>query len=68
MILKNLQLQNLEKKYKRNIITYPIIIANKTWGVINIEKMPFQKYNEYAETFIAIIIALSSSVLQKAID
>ncbi len=51
----------------RNLITFPIQIENRIWGVLNIEEMPFIKYNQYTERLLFIIISLIEPALQKAV-
>jgi GGDEF domain-containing protein len=52
----------------RNLITMPIAFNKKVWGVLNIEEMPFVKYNQYTEKLLEIIISLSKPILSRAVD
>jgi predicted signal transduction protein with EAL and GGDEF domain len=52
----------------RNLITMPIPINKKIWGVLNIEEMPFIRYNQYTEKLLEIIISLAEPALSRAID
>ncbi len=52
----------------RNILTYPIIINRIVWGVLNIEEMPFLKYNRYTEQVLQMIINLAAPSLEKAYE
>ncbi len=52
---------------KQNIITVPINIGSQVWGVINIEAMPFVKYNMYSEQLIMMISDLSAPIISNAI-
>jgi polysaccharide biosynthesis protein PelD len=64
-----LQFENLKRIDRgRNLITFPIEIGNSIWGVLNIEEMPFIKYNQYSERLLFIIISLLEPPLQKAIE
>ena len=64
-----LQYDNLRRLYDdRNIITFPIQIENQIWGVLNIEELPFVKYNLYTERLLFIIISLIEPSLNKAVD
>lgn len=64
-----LQYDNLRRIYDdRNIITFPIEIENQIWGVLNIEELPFIKYNLYTERLLFIIISLIEPSLQKAVE
>jgi polysaccharide biosynthesis protein PelD len=63
-----LQYDNLAKMDKgRNLITLPINIEKKVWGVLNVEEMPFEKYNLYSERLLQIIISLAEPALEKAL-
>lgn len=63
-----LQYDNLKKMENgRNLITLPITVARRTWGVLNIEEMPFEKYNMYTERLLYIIINLAEHSIEKAI-
>jgi GGDEF domain-containing protein len=52
----------------RNIITIPISAGRKIWGVLNIEEMPFAKYNLYSERLLLLIMALAGPALERAIE
>jgi len=52
----------------RNLITMPIPINKKIWGVLNIEEMPFVRYNRYTEKLLEIIISLAEPALSRAVD
>ncbi|MCD6122799.1 MAG: diguanylate cyclase [Spirochaetales bacterium] len=52
----------------RNLFTIPILAGRKVWGILNIEEMPFEKYNLYTERMIQLIITLSSGALEKALE
>lgn len=51
-----------------NILTLPIGAGNAVWGVLNIEEMPFGKYNFHTERILQIIINLTGPTLQKALE
>jgi hypothetical protein len=53
---------------KRNILTYPLKAGDLPWGILNIQEMPFFRYNPATERNIEIIIGLASSYLRKAAD
>ncbi len=64
-----LQYENLSRMDTgRNIFTLPILAGRKMWGVLNIEEMPFPKYNLYTERLLAVILSLASPSLEKAIE
>jgi GGDEF domain-containing protein len=52
----------------RSILIYPIRIGEKPWGILNIEEMPFYKYNIYTEQVLDIVLNLSESALLQVID
>ena len=61
--------EHLKKLYtSRNIITIPIPINKKNWGVLNIEEMPFAKYNQYTEKLLEIIISLAEPAMTRAVE
>ena len=65
LLQKHANLLAMDKK--ENIITVPIIILNHVWGVINVEEMPFVKYNLYSEQLIMMIADLSAPIISNAI-
>jgi GGDEF domain-containing protein len=52
----------------RNILTMPIVAGRRTWGILNIEEMPFARYNLYSERLLQVIMALSAPALGRAIE
>lgn len=52
----------------RNIITLPIKAGSRVWGVLNIESMPFARYNLYTERLLQVIMALVSPALEHAVE
>ena len=64
-----LQYENLRKMDTgRNLITLPIAAGRKIWGVLNIEEMPFAKYNLYTEKLLMMILDLAGPALERAIE
>jgi hypothetical protein len=64
-----LQYDNLNKLDSgRNIYTVPMQAGHKIWGVLNIERIPFEKYNLYTEKILLMIIALAAPALERAIE
>jgi len=64
-----LEYENLKKLDKgRNIMTLPIVAGRSIWGVLNIEDMPFAKYNLFAEKLLLMVMALAAPALERAID
>ncbi len=52
----------------RNIITMPILIKGKVWGVLNIEDLPFERYSYYTESVLAILLSLAEPYLTSITD
>jgi len=49
----------------QTIITMPIVIGTKSWGVIDLEDLPFERYSQYTETILAIMLSLSEPYLRR---
>jgi GGDEF domain-containing protein len=63
-----LQYDNLAKMDTgRNIITIPLNISQRVWGILNIQEMPFEKYNFYSERILQIIASLAEHSIEKAV-
>jgi len=52
----------------RNILTLPIHVRRRVWGVLNIEEMPFEKYNLYSERILHIVLSLAEPALERAVE
>jgi len=60
--------QNLKSLDNGNsIITVPITIDNQVWGALNIERIPFIKYNLYTEQLLLMIADLAAPIIRNAI-
>ncbi|MDC7125752.1 MAG: GAF domain-containing protein [Spirochaetales bacterium] len=66
MITSHETLKKLDRGY--NIISAPITLNKKVWGVLNIADMPFEKYNPYTERLLSIIINLAEPALTRAVE
>jgi GGDEF domain-containing protein len=66
MLLSNDALARMDTG--RNIITMPIVAGRRTWGVLNIEEMPFAKYNLYSERLLQVIMTLVAPALDRTIE
>lgn len=66
MLLSNDSLARMDAG--RNIITMPIAAGRRIWGVLNIEEMPFARYNLYSERMLLVIMALAAPGLERAIE
>jgi GGDEF domain-containing protein len=63
-----LQYDNLAKMDTgRNIITIPLNLSQHTWGILNIQEMPFEKYNFYSERILQIIASLAEHPIERAV-
>lgn len=51
-----------------NILTYPIRVRGRIWGVLNIEDLPFERYSLYTEGVLEILISLIEPNLADIID
>jgi GGDEF domain-containing protein len=51
-----------------NILTMPIVAGRRTWGVLNVEEMPFARYNLYSERLLQVIMSLAAPALGRAIE
>ncbi len=64
-----LEYENLRKMdNKQNILTYPIVFSSSSWGILNIEEMPFTKYNLYVEKILSILIDLAAPEIERAVN
>jgi polysaccharide biosynthesis protein PelD len=66
MLLSYDNLQNMDKG--RSIITIPIPAGRQIWGVLNIEAMPFEKYNQYTEKLLQVLVALCAPAIERALE
>lgn len=46
-----------------NVIAMPLIIGNKAWGVLCVEELPFERYSQYSESVLAILLSLAEPYL-----
>ncbi len=64
-----LNYENLQKMDRgENIYTLPISAGRKIWGVLNIEEMPFEKFNLYTEKVLLMILALAAPALERILE
>ncbi len=66
MVLEYENLNRLDQG--RSILIYPLHVNQNAWGILNVEAMPFVKYNEYTEQLLQIIIHLAETALSRTID
>jgi hypothetical protein len=43
----------------------PVVIGSKSWGVLSVEDLPFERYSNYTETMMAIILSLAEPYLRR---
>ena len=65
MLLQYDMLQKMDTG--RNLITLPLTFDRKIWGVLNIQEMPFEKYNLYSERLLQIIVRLTEHSIERAL-
>jgi len=53
---------------ERNVMTLPLVIGGKAWGVLNVEDLPFERYSQYTESILAILLSLSEPYLRRIIE
>ncbi len=59
---------NLRKMDKgRNILAFPISFGKTVWGVLNIEHMPFSKFNLYTEKILGVLLELGSPAIERSV-
>ncbi|MBN1411435.1 MAG: hypothetical protein JW969_11375 [Spirochaetales bacterium] len=66
MLIKNEGIKKMDTG--RNLFTVPILAGHNIWGVLNIEELPFEKYNLYTEKLLLLIMALAGPALDRAIE
>ena len=63
-----LQYDNLAAMDKgRTLITLPLMLQRKSWGIVNISEMPFEKYSQYTERLLHIIVSLAEHSIEEAV-
>jgi hypothetical protein len=48
----------------KNVITMPILVKDKPWGVLDIEDLPFERYSLYSESVLSILLGLAEPYLR----
>ena len=51
----------------RTLITLPLTMQRKSWGIVNISEMPFEKYSLYTERLLHIIVTLAEHSIEEAV-
>ena len=52
----------------RSILSLPIPAGRRVWGLLNIEDMPFEKYNQHTEKLLEVLIALCAPAMERALE
>lgn len=66
MVLQHENLKQMDTG--RNIVTVPLVIGRRVWGILNIEEMPFEKYSLYTERLLRIIANLAEHSIEAAVS
>jgi|GEM_PF-1260182 len=66
MVLRRQEFTGLD--LASSLLTYPIRVRGRVWGVLNIETLPFERYSLYTESVLEIILSLVEPSLADAID
>ncbi len=53
---------------KRSILTYPLKAGEQAWGILNIDEMPFYRYNPTTEKNLEIIVSLAAAYIRRSVD
>jgi len=52
----------------QNLLTYPIRVKGRVWGVLNIEKIPFERYSSHTESILEILLSLIEPYLADILE
>jgi hypothetical protein len=63
MLMDNAEFDRFDSS--RTIISLPVIIGAKSWGVLSVEDIPFERYSQYTETILAVLLSLAEPYLRK---
>ena len=53
---------------RHHLLTYPLRMGERIWGVLNVEAMPFVQYSLHAETMLEVILKLAEKSLKPIIE
>jgi GGDEF domain-containing protein len=65
MLVSYANLRRLDKG--RNLLAFPISFGKSVWGVLNIEDMPFSKFNLYTEKILSVLIELGAPAIERTV-
>jgi hypothetical protein len=54
--------------FDHNLLTLPIRVKGRVWGVLNIEDLPFERYSLYTESVLEILLSLIEPYLADILD
>lgn len=66
MLLQYEDLRKLDSG--RNIITIPVHAGLKSWGILNVEELPFEMYSSYTERLLQIVTGLAEPQIERALE
>jgi len=52
----------------RAIMAFPLVIKGKSWAVLVIEDLPFERYSLYTESLLAIVLSLAEPYLKTIVE
>lgn len=52
----------------RSVLAYPLKSGDLPWGVLNIQEMPFYRYNLVTEKNLGVVVALAAPYIKRAAD
>lgn len=52
----------------RAIMVFPLVIKGKSWAVLVIEDLPFERYSLYTESLLAIVLSLAEPYLKTIVE
>ena len=64
-LVDNADLRRVDDRH--TILCAPIVVRGQLWGVVSIARMPFFRYNEYAEKALQVTAALAAPALEQAL-
>lgn len=65
MLLTNDDLRRIDRK--QTVLAVPIHAFGRIWGVLSVQDMPFERYNEFAELAVQLVVALASPAVEQSL-
>lgn len=64
-----IQYENLRRMDRgRAVYTAPVLSGRKVWGVLDVEDLPFERFNEYTEKLLRLILLLAAPAIERAAE